>query len=92
MSISKKITGPNESRPAAVKMDIIDNAVRGVENLASFSRVEGAGHLVNCTMSLFCWWKLTPLNLQVVQVNPRGLALKIYDALNTPVAGLGAKL
>lgn len=54
--------------PAAVKMDIIDNVVWGVENLASFSRVEGAGHLV-------------------VQVNPRGLAQKIYDALNTPLAG-----
>jgi hypothetical protein len=92
LSISKKITGTDDSRPAAVKTDIIDNVVRGVENLASFSRVEGAGHLVNCTISLFCWWKLTPLNLQVVQVNPRGLAQKIYDALNTPLGGIGAKL
>ena len=92
MSISKKITGTDESRPAAVKMDIIDNVVRGVGNLASFSRVEGAGHLVSCTISLFCWWKVTLLNLQVVQVNPRGLAQKLYDALNTPVAGMGAKL
>ncbi|KAG5340402.1 hypothetical protein C0989_001725 [Termitomyces sp. Mn162] len=34
------------NRPQAVKDDIIDNSVRGVEHLASFSRLEGAGHLV----------------------------------------------
>ncbi|PPQ72182.1 hypothetical protein CVT24_002394 [Panaeolus cyanescens] len=32
--------------PAAVKDDVVNNAVGGIQNLASFSRVEGGGHLV----------------------------------------------
>ncbi|KAF5372547.1 hypothetical protein D9758_005199 [Tetrapyrgos nigripes] len=36
-------THPNS--PSQVKQDVNDNAVGGVHNFASFSRVEGAGHL-----------------------------------------------
>ncbi|PPQ76614.1 hypothetical protein CVT26_012740, partial [Gymnopilus dilepis] len=47
---------------AEVKEDIVNNRAGGMQNLASFARVPGAGHLVP-------------------QVNPTGLAEKIYDAL-----------
>ncbi|KAG6881986.1 hypothetical protein C0995_016352, partial [Termitomyces sp. Mi166 len=51
--------------PQVVKDDIIENSVGGVEHLASFSRLEGAGHLI-------------------IQMNPTGLARKIYDLLILP--------
>jgi len=47
--------------PAEVKTKVVGKA-GGMRNLASFARVENAGHLV-------------------LQVNPKGLAEKIYDAL-----------
>ncbi len=34
------------SRAPEIKTDVVENLVGGVENLGSFSRVEGAGHLV----------------------------------------------
>ncbi|GLB40015.1 putative alpha/beta hydrolase family protein [Lyophyllum shimeji] len=52
----------NDYLPQQVKDDIVQNAAGGLENLASFARVERAGHLV-------------------IQINPKGLAQKIYDAL-----------
>ncbi|KAG6909417.1 hypothetical protein DXG01_000570 [Tephrocybe rancida] len=55
----------NDYLPQVVKDDIVENAVGGLEHLASFSRVEGAGHLI-------------------IQMNPAGLARKIYDALMFP--------
>ncbi|KAG6817019.1 hypothetical protein H0H87_000641 [Tephrocybe sp. NHM501043] len=55
----------NDYLPQAVKDDIVQNSVGGLEHLASFSRVEGAGHLI-------------------IQMNPAGLARKIYDALTLP--------
>ncbi|KAG6853401.1 hypothetical protein C0991_004734 [Blastosporella zonata] len=56
----------NDYLPQAVKDDIVENVVGGLEHLASFSRVEGAGHLI-------------------IQMNPAGLAQKIYDALTLPL-------
>ncbi|KAF8056928.1 Alpha/beta hydrolase fold-1 [Lyophyllum atratum] len=55
----------NDYIPQQVKDDLVTNAAGGLENLASFSRVEGAGHLI-------------------VQMNPQGVAQKIYDALARP--------
>ncbi|KAF5384362.1 hypothetical protein D9615_003153 [Tricholomella constricta] len=55
----------NDYLPQAVKDDVVENAVGGPENLASLSRVEGAGHLI-------------------MQMNPKGLAQKIHDALSKP--------
>jgi len=47
---------------ASAKQDIINNVIGGIQNLASFARVEHAGHLV-------------------VQMNPKGLAEKLYSIL-----------
>ncbi|KAG6810634.1 hypothetical protein H0H92_011039 [Tricholoma furcatifolium] len=51
--------------PQELKDDIVNNAIGGIQHLASLSRVEGAGHLI-------------------IQMNPTGLAQKIYDALTVP--------
>ncbi|TFK67617.1 alpha/beta-hydrolase [Pluteus cervinus] len=61
----------NDYLPEESQEDVV-NAIGGKHCLASFSRVEGAGHLI-------------------VQMNPRGLAKHIYNALvitqNSPLRG-----
>ena len=69
-------------RPADVKKDVIDVAAGGVQNLASLSRVEGAGHLVR--LISVATHVTNRFDNQVVQVNPKGLAQHIYDALARP--------
>ncbi|KAG6846658.1 hypothetical protein H0H93_012593, partial [Arthromyces matolae] len=63
----------NDVLAQSVKDDIIENSVGGLDRLASFSRLEGAGHLI-------------------VQMNPAGLARKIYEALMLDLSGTAAKL
>ncbi|KAG6823168.1 hypothetical protein H0H92_011176, partial [Tricholoma furcatifolium] len=58
----------NDVLPQSVKDDIVENSVGGMDRLASFSRLEGAGHLI-------------------VQMNPTGLARKIYEALTQDFSG-----
>ncbi|KAJ7594117.1 Alpha/beta hydrolase fold-1 [Mycena floridula] len=63
----------NDYLPQAVKDDVVENDVGGIQNLASFRRIPAAGHLAP-------------------QMNPRGVAQGIYEALSQPSNTQGAKL
>ena len=66
--------------PREVKDDVVNAGAGGAQNLASLARVEGAGHLVSLSASLILSEFLISWD-KIVQMNPRGLAQKIHDAL-----------
>lgn len=89
LSKSQVNSGCASYRSASTKQDIINKVVGGVQNLASFARVENAGHLVSnfcCICVVLVTYLFDSIHLpdfvdQIVQMNPQGLAEKLYDVL-----------